>query len=73
MAFILPGSLSVEGTIVTGALHTGSNEWDYNMDNIRYVEGDTKTMKPDDTILSFLTRIYNNSTGCLVRKTFKVN
>lgn len=71
MRHILPGSVEVNGNIITAGVHEGSNEWD--LKNLRYIEGDTSKANKGEKLLEFLSRIYDNSTGCLIHKTFKVN
>lgn len=40
-------------------------------DTLRYVEGRIDDGLPDDTVESFLFRIYDNSSGCLMKGTFR--
>ena len=68
---ILPGSTEVEDNMLTAGVHTGPSEFD--IQNLRYVRGDLATATPSDTGQSFLFRIYENSTGCLLKGGFKLN
>lgn len=67
---ILPGSLELSGNIVRAGVHTGPSE--FVTENLRYVSGDGSKGLPDDTLVSFLTRIYENSEGCIVHRDFKM-
>lgn len=68
--FILPGSIENDDEIVRGAVFVGVNEWAVEHATLRYVEGPIDSGLPDDTIESFLFRIYDNSTGCLLKGNF---
>jgi len=68
---IMGGSLEVEGTTVTAGVHVGPNEWVPT--NIRYIQAEVSEMIPGETLGEFMGRIYENSTGCLVRGTFQMN
>lgn len=67
---IFPGSLELSGTIVTAGVHTGPSE--FVPENLRYVSGDGAKGLPDDTLNSFLIRIYETSEGCIARGDFKM-
>jgi hypothetical protein len=49
--------------------HDGPSE--FEIKNIRYVQGKVSDMKKGETVQAFMERIYTNSTGCLIRKDFK--
>ena len=68
---IMGGSLEINGTTVTAGVHVGPNE--FVPTNIRYVQGDTSDSLPGETVVQFMGRIYENSTGCLVRGNFRMN
>lgn len=69
---VVPGSLELKGGMVTAGVHTGSHEWDVK--NLRYVRADmTKVTDKNRTLISILSEVYDNSTGCLMKKTFKMN
>lgn len=68
--FVLGGSLEVSATVVTGAVFEGAHEWDTNS-TLRYVQGDIKRAEKGDSLETLLFRVYDNSTGCLVRGTFE--
>ncbi|MCZ7862537.1 hypothetical protein O9X98_14275 [Agrobacterium salinitolerans] len=67
---IVPGSVEMDGTTVTAAVHTGQNEW--TPQNLRYVRADISTGAKTDSVLSFLAGVYDNSEGCLVKGDFKM-
>ena len=69
--FIFPGSIERDGAIVRGGVFIGASEYGVTYDTLRYVEGDIRDGLPDDTVESFLFRIYDNSTGCLLTGTFE--
>lgn len=64
---IVLGSIEVDGSWVTGGVHTGG------LKDLRYVRADITTGQPGDTVLSLLSRTYDNSTGCLIKNSFKLN
>jgi hypothetical protein len=67
---LLPGSLSVEGTTVTAGVHTGSSEWD--IQNLRYVRFDWEKHDRVSKLIDLLGYTYDNSEGCLAKRTFKM-
>lgn len=69
--FILSGSIEYDGNIVKGAVFVGASEWGVTYDTLRYIQGSISDGLPDDTIESFLFRIYDNSNGCLLKGDFK--
>lgn len=69
--FILPGSIENDGHTVRAAVFVGTSEWDVDHATLRYVEGRIDDGLPDDTVESFLFRIYDNSTGCLLKGGFE--
>jgi len=73
--FILPGSIEIKdnGKIVAG-IFVGKHEWDIN-DTLRYIEYDKTLDKitPKETLIEVMSKIYDNSTGCLIHHTFKRN
>lgn len=69
--FILPGSFEAEGTMLTAGVHVGESE--FAPKGLRYIQADLSKMHKDETALTFMARIYDNSTGCLVKGGFKEN
>ena len=69
--FLLPGSYEHLGETVRGAVFIGTSEYGVTYDTLRYVEGRIDDVLPDDTVESFLFRIYDNSSGCLMKGTFR--
>ncbi len=69
--FMLPGSFEHNGSMVRAGVFVGVSEYGVNHETLRYVEGRIDDGLPDDTIESFLFRIYDNSTGCLLKGNFK--
>jgi hypothetical protein len=67
---ILPGSFEVDSGIITAGVHTGPSEWEIK--NLRYVQGDITKAAPSETTVSFLSRVYDNSEGCLIKGSFKM-
>lgn len=70
MVKILVGSLEWNKHMITAGVLEYSSEFEF--ENLRYVHGKISDMKPGETILSFLDRIYQNSTGCLIKQDFKL-
>lgn len=66
---ILGGSLDQEGDMLSAGVHEGPSE--FEIKNIRYVQGKVSDMKKGETVKVFMERIYMNSTGCLINKDFK--
>lgn len=66
---ILPGSLEFDGVTLTAGVHTGSSVWEIK--GLRYVQAPKAQMTETDTIETFLTRVYDRSTGNLLRHDFK--
>lgn len=71
MKHILPGSMEIENDSIVAGVHTGPSE--FQTENLRYIEASTDDAQPGDTIIDLLSRVYDNSTGCLVKGTFKLN
>lgn len=65
---VLPGSFEQDGTNITAAVHVGDSEWVPK--ELRYIKGDMAEGQEGDTLISFLGRIYDNSTGCLMKGDF---
>lgn len=65
---ILGGSLEREGDTLVAGVHSGPSE--FEIKDIRYVRGKISDMKTRETIGEFLDRVYQNSTGCVIRKDF---
>lgn len=70
--FILPGSVECDDETLTAGILEGTHEFDIN-NTLRYVQGKIKDMQKGETLISFMSRIYDNSTGCLIKRTFKRN
>lgn len=68
---MLPGSAEVDGNVLRAGVHTGNSEWD--IQNLRYIEVPTSEMREGENVGQFLGRIYEDSTGCLVKHDFKRN
>lgn len=68
--FILPGSLEIDDGVVTAAVHTGANEFDVKGNGLRYVTANLSEAFSGETLTEFLVRIYEDSTGCLIKDTF---
>lgn len=68
--FILPGSIEHDQSTVRGAVFIGVSEYGVTHETLRYVEGSISDDLPDDTVESFVFRIYDNSTGCLLKGNF---
>lgn len=67
---VVPGSLTVEGSIVTAGVHTGPTEW--QVENIRYVRADLSSVADRNrTLVDILSETYDNTVGCLVQGGFK--
>lgn len=69
--FILPGSFAVVGGVITCGVHTGAHEWDIK--NLRYIEGDLSEGDPSEQLIDIVSRIYDNSTGCVLSNSFVMN
>lgn len=59
--FMLPGSFEQDSYMMTAAIFNGEHEWDISNPeaNLRYVSGDIREAEKGDTILDFLSRIYD--------------
>lgn len=72
--FILPGSTDLEDGKLSCAVFIGENEWDiHGNKTLRYIEGNINDAEEGETVEAFFFRIYDNSTGCLIQDTFKMN
>ena len=68
---IFPGSLEWDGRTLRAAVHKGDSE--YDPVDLRYVQTTLEGGPKGRTALECLTEVYNNSTGCLMKGTFKRN
>ena len=68
---ILPGSLEIDDDILTAGVHTGPSEW--SIENLRYVQASISGIDKDTTLVSLLSKVYDESEGCLVKGTFKMS
>lgn len=67
---VVPGSLEVDGSTVTGGVHTGPSEW--QVENLRYVRADLSTVtEKERTLVDILSETYDNTVGCLLQGGFK--
>ena len=71
MVHILPGSLEVDGTIVTAGVHAGGSDW--NVVGLRYLQLEKEDWQEGDVLIQALDRLYDNSTGSLLTGDFKRN
>ncbi len=68
---VLPGSMEINGKRITAGVHKGAHEWD--IQEIRFVTVDTTGADPSEKLIDLLARVYENSTGCVSFRTFKMN
>lgn len=71
MKHILPGSMEVDDGVIIAGVHTGPSE--FQPENLRYIQAEIGNGQPGDTIIDLMGRVYDNSTGCMVKGTFKVS
>lgn len=68
---VVPGSLQVDGTILTAGVHNGASEWDIK--NVRYLRADLSLITDKNrTMIDILSEVYDNSVGCMVNGGFKL-
>ena len=72
MVHILPGSLEItaNGTVTAG-VHIGGSDW--NIVALRYITLNKEDWLPGEVLIQALDRVYDNSTGSVLTKDFKLN
>lgn len=67
---ILPGSLEMDGTVVTAGVHTGPEDW--KQENLRFVRIDWSEHKDVKNVGDLLAHAYENSEGCIINGDFRM-